>query len=333
MLETEIKKALMTVKPFQYLEPGELEMLMSYCKLVTFTDGQTVFQQGKASEGMLAIISGSALVSVKTLGEEAMHLAVLERGDFVGEINLIEKGPCTASVYAKGELVCLLVTTTYFEMLGLSFPEIKFKISRALTETICTRLIDLHKKITDIMEKSDIATMSLFNNVLTSLIKPSKISMEDAHINLELLKTFTPFKLFTEEDLTELIKHTDFISAEKNCTLIKENEMTPCFFMVLRGAVSSNIVKDHKVAKLSILGPMAFFGSISYIDGLSSIITYRSCERVILLRLSTENLALLQKNNIALWYKIYDLICDSFVILERSADKLQIRLNSELYNV
>ncbi len=119
--------------------------------------------------------------------------------------------------------------------------------------------------------------------------------------------------------------------AAKQCTLLQENEKNLSCYIVLRGAVQSSIIQDNKFAKLSVLGATNLF--CNKIDDIPiSIINYTTCERAVLLKISDANLTMLQNNNKELWYKMSEQICKSFAALESAAEKLDIRLNSELYN-
>jgi len=332
MLNPEIKKLLLAASPFRYLQPQELETLIAHSKILSFKNQETLIQQGKISHGMYIIIEGKALVIVKALGKNAMTFATLEEGNFIGETSLIEKIPATASVVAEGPLQCIQITTTYFDMLSSFFPETKYKITKAITEEICDRLIQLHQKISVLMNHSNMTQISLLSEIIKTFTHPEPISYEDAHIGYNQLRHLPFFELFSTEEYDQLLAMAKLVQAKKNCTLIKEGERDAPYFVVLWGAAQASIIQHNKIAKIMVLGPMSFFGSPSYVNGSPSIITYSSFERVTLLKISTENLIFLQKNNIQLWYKIIDLICRSFVTLDRSMAKLYVRLNNELYN-
>lgn len=332
MVTPEIKTILLSSLPFKYLNSNELDMLMHFCKVITFDAGNVVIEQGKRSDGMYVIVEGNASVTAKVLGKDDLNIATLEKGTFIGEISLIEKGPFTASVTADNELQCLVFTTTYYEMLSTFYPDIKFKIAKAICEVVCMRLRILHKKITTLMTHCEMHKRSFFSEAIKSLTKPENITFESAHLSNDRLHNLPIFKSFSNDDMEVILKYFELISVAQNCNLITEGETGTPYFYILYGAIQSSIIENNKIAKLTVLGPMSLLGSISYIDGTSAIINYTSCEKAILLKISAENLNLLQKDYIHLWYKLYDLICENIITLERSADKLLIRLSSEIYN-
>ncbi len=324
--------SLLTAKPFQYLDHSELEMLLSYCKIIKFSKNELLVQQGKLSKGMYVLIKGKALITAKILGNDVLQLATLEQGNFIGEVGLMDKTPATITAIASEPLECLLITTAYFEMLALFFPKIKYKVTKAIAEEVCHRLKTTQKKIRLFMLESDMATRSLFSEVINSLSTPLPISFEKSGVDINKLQLSQVFQYINAEENNELLKFSNLIHTIPNCTLLKENAKNITYFILLAGAVTVNIVKDNKIAKIAVLGPISFFGSSSYIDELPSNLSYTTCERAMLLTFSETNFALLKEKNIQLWYKIFDSICKSFIHLEKLIDKLNIRLHSESYN-
>jgi CRP/FNR family transcriptional regulator, cyclic AMP receptor protein len=308
-------------------------MLLKYSKYAAFSPGEHILQQGEKSNALFIIIDGKALVTAKILGEGTTTIASLNRGDIFGEISLLENTPCVTSVTANTQVHCILITNTYFEMLSLFFQETKYKIIKAITEQICERLVNLYKKILKQIHQSDMPSRSIFGEVVRTLAKPTAINFEEAEIDLIQLQKSKFFSLFDIDEIAIILDHAKLVKAPKKCILIHEFAQDSPFYILLRGAVQSSIIENNIIAKLSVLGPYELFCSNEVIDSeKSAIINYTTCERAILLEISNSNLTLLQNTHPQLWYKIFDLICLSFIALEKSADKLDIRMHIELYN-
>lgn len=332
MITSEQKNALLTTRLCQYLNASELNILLEHSSAVSFAAGKMILKQGKMTDGLYIILKGTAIVTAKILGEGTITLAKLGHGNFIGEISVIDNGPCAASVITTSAVECLFIKTPLFNALLLFFP-IKYQMLKAITHEVCERLIETQKKIIAYMTASEIIEKSIFGIIKESLTKHTIISFEDAKIDHEKLKKLDFFNLLTQKEYDELIQNATLISAPNNCVLIKEQDSEMACYIVLRGAIQSSIVYDHKVAKLFVLGPYKLFCNLSTFDNtLPSIIQYTTCEQAILLKISADKLAAIQNNNTALWSKIFELICKSFVMLERYTDKLDIRLHSEIYN-
>ncbi len=331
MNSNDIDKMMLLTKPFKYLDAKELNMIKPYCNAVRFKDGNVIISQGKRSDAMYIILTGEALILVRLLGEKTIDLSVLERGNFFGEVSLIQKAPATATVIAKTELNCLQLTTTYFDILEKNFPNIRYKITRAITDEICARLKNLHQKITTILE-TKVMTKSSY---LTKNDSPSGIhetTFDDIHLDRNNLKGIPFFKKFDDSEFNLLIQNSQIFNVDPYKTLIKENDSEDVLYIILRGAVQLSVIVQNKISKLHVLSPVRLFGNMTLINKTPSLINYSSCERVILLKINQEHLKIIQKNYITLWEKLFDYLCESFIDHERAANKLLIRLNSESYN-
>lgn len=67
----------------------------------TFDDGEIIVNEGDTSRQMYVIQQGQVAIS-KTVGDRQEGLAVLEKGDFFGEMSLLESLPRDATARAIG---------------------------------------------------------------------------------------------------------------------------------------------------------------------------------------------------------------------------------------
>jgi CRP/FNR family transcriptional regulator, cyclic AMP receptor protein len=74
----------------------------------TFADGECLFREGDAGTEMYVIRDGAVRVT-KTVAGKEMELATLGRGDFLGEMALLEGMPRDASAHALGETTVLAI--------------------------------------------------------------------------------------------------------------------------------------------------------------------------------------------------------------------------------
>lgn len=327
----DIKSVLQHTRLGKLLTEKQLEALIAFGTVVSFHPGQTILHQGKKGPGMYIILEGSALVTAKILGEGGTYIATLEVGNLIGEISLVDKAPCATSVLASNNVSCLLITASYFEALTIFNPNQKHKITRAITHEIGSRLFDIRNKIGNFIVSSPMTQRSAFSSVIKSLHHPTIVPMDEEM--LHQFKSFMSFRNFNKDELHSLSQHSSLIRAPKDCNLINTGDKDSPVYIILRGAVQTSITEGNKAAKLSVLGPSSLFCNIQLLDETApSIINYITCERVMLFKIEKEKIITLQNVNLELWYKLFELICKSFVALERAADKLDVRLNSELYN-
>lgn len=84
----------------QKLSAMEINFLASLSRKERFEPGQTIFREGEVGEKMYVVADGRVMISktIPGVGEEA--LAFLERGDYFGEMALIDKQPRSADARA-----------------------------------------------------------------------------------------------------------------------------------------------------------------------------------------------------------------------------------------
>jgi CRP-like cAMP-binding protein len=272
------------------------------------------------------------VIKAKVIGAGVIQLSVVESGDFIGDISLLENPINSVSVVSQTTTHCIFIPGAYFRTLVLFSPETKFKIDRAVAEDILFRLRSQHEKITAFMAEAHMTSSSVFGEVIHSLVRPKEITLKEAGVTEENLRKLDFFEGLSDADFLLVLEHVELFEAGRHCTLIKEGDKDFACYVILRGAVQSRIKESHKIAKLSVLPPISVFCSMTIIDNSASIIDYTTCERLLFFKISEANLAKIKESHIDVWYYLYDAICKSFAKLEQAANKLDIRLNSEIYN-
>jgi CRP-like cAMP-binding protein/Flp pilus assembly protein TadD len=132
----------------QGISRKELITLAAFSKEKRFAAGASLFQEGDAGSEMYVILEGRVLISkyIPGAGEEA--LAILERGDFFGEMSLIDGEPRSAEARAySGPLTVLaLDQSTVHEVLSMD-PEAALEFLQLLCRLIATRLREIDEKV------------------------------------------------------------------------------------------------------------------------------------------------------------------------------------------
>lgn len=95
---------LKAVPVFATIDPAVLADLAGIVEEVDLTDGGVVFSEGTEGDAMYAILEGAVKI-VKMIDPAknlTKDLAILQAGDFFGEMSLIDKSPRSASVVSLG---------------------------------------------------------------------------------------------------------------------------------------------------------------------------------------------------------------------------------------
>eukprot|EP00931_Biecheleriopsis_adriatica_P057523 TRINITY_DN34132_c0_g1_i1.p1 TRINITY_DN34132_c0_g1~~TRINITY_DN34132_c0_g1_i1.p1 ORF type:complete len:918 (+),score=218.73 TRINITY_DN34132_c0_g1_i1:34-2754(+) len=99
---------------FHELNEEQIASLAEVVGEEDFSDNEAILVQGERDNNMFVILRGEAVACIK--GEQGeVEVKTYGAGDFFGEIALLMGEPRKASVYAKGNLTCILITKSIFD--------------------------------------------------------------------------------------------------------------------------------------------------------------------------------------------------------------------------
>jgi CRP-like cAMP-binding protein len=116
--------------------------------LVTYADGERIFAQGDHGDEMYIVQDGE--VEIVLTGDDGteVSLATLERGDFFGEMAVLEGAPRTATARSKGGCTVLPLRGALFVEMLQRDPETTLRIMRKL----CSRIRELQDRLSDLAD-------------------------------------------------------------------------------------------------------------------------------------------------------------------------------------
>lgn len=133
---------------FSKIDPSKLKLLAFTSERLTYSEGDTLFEQGDAGDAAYIIIGGKADVVVNTPGGP-LTVATLNQNEIVGEIAILCDVPRTATVKAQTELTTLRITKDLFFRLVCEFPEIAVEIMRELAHRLEVTTANLREAVAD----------------------------------------------------------------------------------------------------------------------------------------------------------------------------------------
>lgn len=101
----------------------------------SYSAGDLVFSQGDLGTDMYIITEGEVDI-IKHIGGESHHLSHLEKGDFFGEMALLENAPRTADALAKTDVKVVVINGSRFDEMLRKNPEIAVRIIRKYSKRL-----------------------------------------------------------------------------------------------------------------------------------------------------------------------------------------------------
>lgn len=136
---------------FQYLDDNELEHILNIASAKIYKEEAIVFNEGEKGDAFYVVLKGSVRIStvIPGVGEEA--LAVLKKGNYFGEMALIDNAPRSASAVANEDTVLLKITDANFRNLLVNDRKLAYKLLWGLVKTFSKRLRETDNKLKNIL--------------------------------------------------------------------------------------------------------------------------------------------------------------------------------------
>lgn len=132
---------------FARVSPDALETCAASLRVRKYRRGETIFHQGDPGDSLYIIESGSVkIVLPSPEGEEGAIIATLGRGDFFGELALLDGAPHSATAVASEAVSALILQQPVFEELLDTQPDLR----RALMAGLVAELRRLTNHVEDL---------------------------------------------------------------------------------------------------------------------------------------------------------------------------------------
>ena len=116
-------------------EALQIEAKFSHEHIRSFADGDLIFMEGDDSREMYVVVQGEVVVTKKSgLGD--VTLATLRKGEFVGEMSLLESLPRSATARAMGATKLLAIQPGGFLLKIRRDPTFAFEMLQSLSKRI-----------------------------------------------------------------------------------------------------------------------------------------------------------------------------------------------------
>lgn len=225
-----------------------------------YKKGEVVFRQGDSGETMYIIQSGAVEVSQRQ-GDKEVVLAILEQGDFFGEMALVDEKPRSATVTAIHRTRLLPLTRTSVMERMRHDPGVVLHLVKALSQRIVQT-----KRLLRLMVESNEALRSALASTREDVVPEEFIPQ--------------PIRIRIDRD--------ECVWFEPGQTVFRLADPGDTMYIIAEGAVeiSEEFEEDRYV--LARLGPYEFFGEIALITSCPRTATASAIKHTLLLPIKRE---------------------------------------------
>ncbi len=134
------------IKGFKDLNANDIAALDSVCAEESFNAGDIIFQEEGPGDKMYIIKNGSVKI-VKKVKDKENTIAVLNPGEFFGEMALLDGLPRSAGARANTAVTAISISRDNYFNLRQKFPQTALKIIDILIKVLSNRLRQANKNL------------------------------------------------------------------------------------------------------------------------------------------------------------------------------------------
>jgi CRP-like cAMP-binding protein len=187
-VEVSIAEKLSDLTIFETCEVKDLERLGSFCKIKTFMKDEVVFHKGDVGTDLYAVASGQFKVVIIDDSGDEIILAVVEPGEIVGEMSMIDGLGRTGTLMAAEQSEIILIPRKALNELLQK----DFNVTLYLMETLTERL----RKADELIES--LAFLNVKERIMKYLIDSVKDEQDP-------VDGYYKVKKYTHQELSNLI--------------------------------------------------------------------------------------------------------------------------------
>ena len=137
-----IAEHLQTSPLFAGLGPSAIDSLSSVCRVQKVPKGRAIVEEDSLGESMFVLMRGRVRVEKKTPADDRYTVTFLshERGDFFGELGLLDSARRPATVTAETECEVIVIERDRFIQFGDANPVAGLSVTRRIASNLASRL-------------------------------------------------------------------------------------------------------------------------------------------------------------------------------------------------
>ena len=254
------------------------EKLRAIARALSFPSGARLVRQGEPSRGAFVVRAGRVEAQVALPGGGMLAVAELGEGDMFGEMALIERGVCSASVVAKSDVTAWFIEREDFRAMVASRDAAALELQRAITRLLAQKLRALNTRLREHPAEEDRAPRGE---------PPARTDLAAAPEPAFAWRAFLPLLRFLEGfdayEIEEFLAIARAFELPRGAWLFAAGQAPQSCFLVVRGALEVLSRLGALERRVALAGPGELVGYLAVLEGTPHAAGARVRESAVLL--------------------------------------------------
>ena len=240
---------------FNHLPADVLKVITRIIREVSFSDGESLFQQGSEAGSVIFILEGNVRVHALVPGGSKVELAAIGAGEVLGELGLLPGHRRSASAVASGVVRAAMMDRNDLSALCAHYHPASLHLMGKLAEITARRL----KKTTE-------GAAHLVKGTAYRVSADSIGFQRGAHFDFRpFLSQLAFFQGFSDEARREFVALCDTYTASRGGSIRAPEDGDRDLYIVIRGAVQTCLNTPGGSLRTGVLGPGRTFGDVGWV--------------------------------------------------------------------
>jgi CRP-like cAMP-binding protein len=245
------------------LDDEARDLLLAVARPMAHSKGDRLVRHGDPSRGAYILREGAAEATVTLPGGEKLSVARFGAGAVFGEMALVERGTCTATVTATASLSGWFIERDDFRALVAQRVPGALRMQHALTLVLSDKLRSLNAKVLEVAAAEDKPASKANGAAPLADVKRRKIASFD-------FKPFLPhlpiFEGFDAAEIAEIVAVASILELPRGQLVFSTGQASTACFIVVRGAVEVRARHERRERRMAVLGPGQLLGYMSALE-------------------------------------------------------------------
>jgi CRP-like cAMP-binding protein len=266
------------------LDPEARALLLAVARPVACEKGARLVRHGDPARGAYVLREGAAEAMVTLPGGEKLSVARLEAGGVFGEMALVERGTCTATVSATARLEGWFIERDDFRSLVAQRVPAALRVQHAVTLALAEKVRQLNAKVLEVPTAEDKPAISGSEYESDPLAKVERA--KNASFDFKAFLPHLPFfDSLAPADIDEILEGASLLELPSRHAVFHAGHTGAAVFIVVRGAVEIHGRHAKRSRRMAVRGPGQLLGYMSALEKRPHASDAVVRERVLLLEI------------------------------------------------